>query len=120
MTLDRCLELFGLPPLPTGATAVRYHYDSGGADPALWLRLEGDSALVEDLLDEWKFPPHPGPERAVRDYTGSFLDWWHPDALEVSAGGRIEVAAPRRHARQLVAGTGPDGRVIVHAFVVGL
>lgn len=117
--LDSALRQFGLPPLPKQATRIYTAFHTGGADPALWLRFDVTAEQLAHLISDWEVQTSPSQGRVVRNYTGSELEWWKPDALNTEIGIREEFAAPRRHVRHLLTGQSPEGGVRVYAFVVG-
>ncbi len=118
--LDAAFAVFGLAHLPIDAQIVSWAFERGGADPALWVRIEVGQDDVDELLSGWGFSAPLGMERRVGDYTGTGFPWWRPDSALLTGSGRVELMTPRRHARHVLVGSEGASRRVVYAFVVGL
>lgn len=108
--------------LPDSARNLQVHGVEGGIDDAIYLRFEVPAGELPKLVtDAGLTQPLSSTQRFLRNYTGSELAWWQPDAIEpFQSGNLIRDDKKPRYALSLLASSADAPWQTVYVFVTGL
>ncbi len=108
--------------LPDSVRQLKVHTIGGGIDDAIYLRFELPTEDLPALVrDAGLTPPLSSTRRFVRNYTGSKLAWWKPDAVDpFQSANLIRDQEKPRYALSLLASAGDGPTQTVYVFVTGL
>ena len=108
--------------LPESVRNLQVHGVDGGIDDAIYLRFEVPTGELPKLVaDAGLSEPLSSTQRFLRNYTGSELAWWQPDAIEpFQSGNLIRDDKSPRYALSLLASSADASWQTVYVFVTGL
>lgn len=121
-TIDRAeIEERAHLKLPERARDLQVEVIGGGMDDAIYLRFDLPTEELPALVSSAGLAELSTTRRFVRNYTGSKLSWWQPDAIEpFQSGNVIRDSEPPRYALSLLASSADAPWQTVYVFVTGL